>query len=222
MLAAAVTLVCAGNGATYPPRNAAARKLRLSHRTELDIFMRRAADGLEQLVEPSNNELDTGLAAKEKPFKEPLKEPWELSQPETDTLIALMDRIIPADDYPAASKAGVLNYIRRIMATDLRSSCEWYRSGLEMLNKEALTLHGCAFTILSSDLQDELIALLEKKQTSCDWPIPSSEFIRLSVNLVSEGYYADPANGGNLNAVSWGMIGFSIAEGIRLPVELAG
>ncbi len=130
-----------------------------------------------------------------------------------------MDRIIPGDDYPSASDAGVLNYMGRIFDTDLKASLEWYRSGLELLNREAEARHERRFTQLDATQQDELLARLEKRDTSCKWPRPSSEFIHVSINLVSEGYYADPANGGNLAAVSWQMIGFKIAEGIRMPVE---
>lgn len=145
----------------------------------------------------------------------------ELSQTESDTLVALMDRIVPGDYFPSASAAGVLNYMLRILNTDLRSSRDWYRSGLVLLNSEAEARHSCRFTLLTTSLQDELITSLEKRDTTCDWSIPSAEFIRVSVNLVSEGYYANPANGGNLDEVSWRMIGFTIAEGVRLTVERA-
>jgi hypothetical protein len=120
----------------------------------------------------------------------------ELSQIETDTLVALMDRIIPSDDFPSASDAGVVNYIRRILDTDLASSEDWYRSGLRLLNSEAEVRYKGAFAELSSTQQDELITLLEKRDTTCAWSVPPAEFIRVSVNLVSEGYYADPGNTG--------------------------
>jgi hypothetical protein len=38
--------------------------------------------------------------------------------------------------------------------------------------------------------------------------IESSYFFQHLVRITSEGFYADPGNGGNLNSISWQMIGY--------------
>jgi len=132
-----------------------------------------------------------------------------------------MDRIIPADEFPSASAAGVLNYIQRIFDTDLRAAQDSFISGLGMLYREAEARHSAPFARIAPTQQDTLISELAKNDTTCVWSAPAADFIRAAINLVSEGYYADPGNGGNLDEISWRMIGFKIAEGIRLPVECA-
>jgi gluconate 2-dehydrogenase gamma chain len=143
----------------------------------------------------------------------------ELTEIDIGTLTALMDAIIPADYFPSASGAGVLNYMQRILATDMKTSKDWYITGLSLLNSEAQTRCNCSFAHLTCQQRCDVVAALEKGITEFEWSISPAEFVRISVNLVSEGYYADPGNGGNTDAVSWKMIGFEVIEGIRLPVE---
>ena len=46
---------------------------------------------------------------------------WEfLSDQQAGTLAALCDQIVPADDFPSASQAGVLNYIDRQLVRHYR------------------------------------------------------------------------------------------------------
>lgn len=60
---------------------------------------------------------------------------------------ALMNRIIPPDDFPGAWEAGVGDYLARQFELDLRPQFEMYRLGLEALHAGAWrTSASCART----------------------------------------------------------------------------
>jgi gluconate 2-dehydrogenase gamma chain len=40
------------------------------------------------------------------------------------------------------------------------------------------------------------------------WNTPAASFFEMLLNLTAEGYFSDPANGGNRDALSWKMIGY--------------
>ena len=57
---------------------------------------------------------------------------WDfLSDAQARTLTAICDQIIPADDFPSASQAGVLTYIDRQLVRHFRRHQDAYRDGLE-------------------------------------------------------------------------------------------
>jgi hypothetical protein len=112
-------------------------------------------------------------------------------------LSAVVDRIIPADEFPSASQAGVLNYITRQLDGDCRDFVEPLNEGLALIEKTAVDETGKPFASLGAEQQDSLLKQIENKPF----------FVRL-VDLTSEGFYADPGNGGNLNGISWKMIGY--------------
>ena len=126
------------------------------------------------------------------------------------TLRALVDRIIPADDYPSGWDAGVGEYLARQFERDLRSHVELYRAGLNALESEAQATAGASFVSLNSDAQGALLSRIEVGDVTTRWPIDPATFFRNVVNHTIEGFYSDPANGGNRNAVSWHMIGFQV------------
>jgi hypothetical protein len=140
----------------------------------------------------------------------------ELTDQELRTLDALIDRIIPKDDFPSASENGVGNFIRQILKTDLKHRAEEARLGLKSLNDEATVSKNQSFANLSADEQDQLLRIIEfGEDTRAVWPIPPKRFFEWIVQLTNEGYYADPSNGANLDCISWRMIGYEP----RLPSE---
>jgi hypothetical protein len=101
---------------------------------------------------------------------------------------AVLDRIIPNDDYPSATEAGVDRFI-----------LDLWRSGSEpseVLVRDGLTTMA-GFTNLPMDEQDRQLG----EQADCRW-------FRHLCELAAEGFYADPGNGANPDAVSWAMIGY--------------
>lgn len=125
------------------------------------------------------------------------------------TLRALLNRIIPADDYPDAWDAGVGDYLLRQFSGDLKDSLPLYTAGLESLDAEAEKESGAKFAALPPEAQDALLQRLEAGKVKTAWSVDPEHFFKTVVEHATEGFYSDPGNGGNRNAVSWKMIGFT-------------
>lgn len=125
------------------------------------------------------------------------------------TLQALADRIVPADDYPSAWQAGVGDYLAKQFIRDLQDAVEMYSAGLEGLEAEARVRFGASFASLSADQQDALLTHIETGTVHTIWSTDPTSFFRTVIEHVLEGYYSDPNNGGNRNAQSWKMIGYT-------------
>ena len=134
-----------------------------------------------------------------------------LTEAQRATLRALVDRLIPADDYPGGWDAGVADYLDRQFAGDLRTLVGVYRAGLEALDVEALAVAGVHFAELAPEAQDELLSRIERGEVVTVWPVDPADFLRTAAEHAAEGYYGDPGNGGNRDAVSWRMIGFEVS-----------
>jgi hypothetical protein len=126
------------------------------------------------------------------------------------TLRALVDRIVPPDEFPGGWEAGVGDYLARQLAGDLRAYVEIYRGGLDALDAEARAVGGAPFAALELDAQDSLLARIESGAVATPWPIDAAAFFRDACAHTAEGYYSDPANGGNREGISWRMIGFEV------------
>ena len=133
-----------------------------------------------------------------------------LTELQLATLHALVDRIIPADDFPSGWQAGVGAYLARQFEGDLRLELERYRAGLDALDAEALANAGARFAELDAAAQDALLQRVEAATVATSWPIDPAAFFRAAVEHAMEGFYSDPGNGGNRDGVSWRMIGFEV------------
>ncbi len=125
-----------------------------------------------------------------------------------DTLRAAINRIIPADDFSGAWDAGAGDYIRRQLTGDLHHLAPLLDAGLASLDAEARSVADRSFVDLPLDGQDRLLADVERGGVSTAWPVSPQDFFAMLVRLTSEGYYGDPGNGGNREAVSWRMVGY--------------
>lgn len=124
---------------------------------------------------------------------------WEFfTEDEAATLTAICDQIIPADDFPSASQAGVLNYIDKQITRHYRPHQRAYREGLERANQ--LTQQHCGKTLAAASTAEKLKVVITVEQL--DEP-----FFELVRSHTFEGYYGSPRHGGNRNAVSWHMLG---------------
>jgi hypothetical protein len=133
-----------------------------------------------------------------------------LTEPQRAALRALVDRIIPADDFPGGWDAGVGDYLDRQFVADLSHVVDLYRGGLDALDVEARTAAGVSYAALGPDAQDELLRRVEAGEVATDWPVDPAEFFRAATEHAAEGFYGDPGNGGNRDGVSWRMIGFEV------------
>jgi gluconate 2-dehydrogenase gamma chain len=126
---------------------------------------------------------------------------WEFLAPgEARTLAAICDQIVPADGFPSASQAGVVNYIDRQLARFYRPHRDAYREGLKKAQELVRTTHGQGLEALTAEQQLQAALLIEKEQ---------AEFFDLVRRHTFEGYYGSPRHGGNRDAVSWRMLGLA-------------
>lgn len=124
---------------------------------------------------------------------------WDfLSDAQAQTLTAICDQIIPADEFPSASQAGVLTYIDRQLVRHYRRHQNAYREGLERVDAMSTKQCGQPLAALNSQQQFEVVSALEKDDR---------EFFDLVRDHTLEGYYGSPRHGGNRDAVSWRMLG---------------
>ena len=125
-----------------------------------------------------------------------------LTDPQTQTLQAAVDRIVPADDYPSAWDAGVGEFFRRLFAREPRF-LPVYQAGLDALDAAAEASADAPFAALDAATQDALLRWFEAAEDT-------AAFFRLLVEQTLEGYYADPGSGGNLKGIGWEMIGYRV------------
>lgn len=125
-------------------------------------------------------------------------------------LYALLDTIIPPDDYPGAVEAGVGDYLQRQLAGDLAQSLSSYKTWLADLDAEARAVNGTDFADMTQQERAELLTRVEKGEVKARWSIEPAAFFREIVEHCAEGYYSDPGNGGNRNGIAWRMIGFEV------------
>ena len=126
----------------------------------------------------------------------------------SETLRAVVDCLIPADDFPGGYEAGVGDYVERLLRTDLAEHAEFFRAGIDAIEAEALARFNKPFAKLSTSEQTATLAAIESGEVKTTWPIPPSRFFEMLVNTTAEGYYSEPQQGGNRGAVSWLMTGF--------------
>jgi gluconate 2-dehydrogenase gamma chain len=123
-----------------------------------------------------------------------------LSAAQSRTLGAICDQIVPADDFPSATQAGVLTYIDRQLARHYRRFQNVYRDGLEQA--DAISRKGCGQNLADATPAQQLQAVTDLSQQD-------SAFFNLVRNHTFEGYYGSPRHGGNRDAQSWRMLGLA-------------
>lgn len=124
------------------------------------------------------------------------------------SLRAVADRVVPADEWPSASAAGVVDYLET--HADRAHRRHWdslLAAGLKALDADAQTRHGAHFADLDVAHQDALLADVEAGSVG-SWPIDPRDFFATLVALIIEGYYTSRRAGAR-RPVSWAMIGFS-------------
>lgn len=126
------------------------------------------------------------------------------------TLQALIDAIIPADDYPGGWESGVGDYLLRQLEGDLKHCLTSYRDWLDALEIEADTVFRSPFANLDLKPRTALLQAIEAGDIKSDWHVDQAAFFARIVEHCTEGYYADPGNGGNRDGIAWAMVGFEV------------
>lgn len=131
-----------------------------------------------------------------------------MTEAQRQTLRAVLDCLIPPDDFPGACDAGVSDYLMRQFQTDLAPRFDFYCSGLDALDSEAAARFSNSFSQLTTAQQVSILESVETGEVITEWAIPPRTFFDLLVNTTAEGYYSNPEQGGNRGAISWAMVGF--------------
>lgn len=156
-----------------------------------------------------------------------------LTQHEFDTVGAIAERFIPADELSISGKeAGCATFIDRQLAGDYGNAvaiyrlgrfvkgtpeqgpqspltpAQRYRQGLAALDAYTSKTFGKTFVALSGDQQDDLLRRMEANQIDLGAEVETKVFFELLLQNVREGFLSDPIYGGNKEMASWKMIGF--------------
>ena len=126
----------------------------------------------------------------------------------TETLRAVVDCVIPADDFPGAYEAGVCDYLLKLFETDLRDEAEFFNTGLDSIDLEARARFGEPFASLTPSQQSITLEAIQQGDVLASWQISPQRFFEMLVCTTAEGFYSEPQQGGNRGALSWTMTGF--------------
>ncbi|MEO1574779.1 MAG: gluconate 2-dehydrogenase subunit 3 family protein, partial [Pseudomonadota bacterium] len=122
-----------------------------------------------------------------------------LSTSEADTLGAVAAQIIPTDDTPGATEAGVVYFIDEAFATFMRGALETTREQLAAFESGVASAYeGKSRFVELSDAQQ--IAYLHANEDD-----PLFGFMQFLTTL---GMFALPSYGGNRHHAGWSLIGF--------------
>jgi gluconate 2-dehydrogenase gamma chain len=131
-----------------------------------------------------------------------------LNQFEAATLDAMAGRIIPGDaSDPGAHEAHAVVFIDRALAGFMRDQQTLYRVGLRRLDRHTRERYGRPFVELETAEQDELLSDLDGRPRG-DEPGDLGTFFAVVREHVVQGFFCDPAYGGNRGAVGWRAVGF--------------
>ena len=132
-----------------------------------------------------------------------------LSEDEARTLAAACDCIVPPDEDPGATQAGVVTFIDRQLATRQKEALGAWRAGLLCLDASARRRHRQPFADVSPEAQTALLAATERGEVEkADWgDVDPVHFFRTLRDHTMMGFYGDPRHGGNHDRLSWKMLG---------------
>ena len=111
-----------------------------------------------------------------------------LTEEQTLILEALVNCIIPADDYPNGWDAGVGDYLFRQFEGDLKVELAVYRNGLSSIENDAQLVYDKGFIALTISEQIALLSNIEKGQVKGGWAIDPVEFFAMVVEHCTEGF----------------------------------
>ncbi len=130
---------------------------------------------------------------------------------EARTVDAICEQLIPADTYPGARQARVVNFIDLQLTRHYRKYRDAYRKGLAGVEAASRGRFGKSFADLSFEQQSAVLTEIEQKDR---------EFFALIWTHTMQGFYGDPRHGGNRGEASWKMLALpSPPVRGRLPYE---
>ncbi|MDR1356120.1 MAG: gluconate 2-dehydrogenase subunit 3 family protein [Tannerellaceae bacterium] len=131
------------------------------------------------------------------------------SPEEADCLIALCEQVIPADDTPGATDAGVIFYIDNAVAHYFPKTISRYKSGVASLQAYCIGEHGSPFETLPTQVQTDIMKRMESGDlpASDGWEgVSPKSFMSMLVEHTMQGFYGPPRHGGNRHYASYRML----------------
>lgn len=136
------------------------------------------------------------------------------TEAEASLVIELCEQIIPRDDTPGATDAGVIHYIDRQVSTRLARHQQAYREGLEAFARACEVVHKAPFGKLPVDAKIAFMKRVEVGKAP-EWSAKSVQqqaFFRMLVDHTMQGFYGSPKHGGNRDYVSYRMLGLDFPQ----------
>jgi gluconate 2-dehydrogenase gamma chain len=137
-------------------------------------------------------------------------EPVALTPARWKLVEAIAERIIPSDDEPGATEAGVVNFVDKALANEDKALVPVYEAGLAGVDAVAKKKFRKAFVALAADQQDQVLAALESGKAD-GWPkgaVAAADFFAAVRAHTVYGFLCDPAYGGNRDHVGWKVVGY--------------
>lgn len=137
------------------------------------------------------------------PMTEPMSEPAPAPAVDWPLVTRVVDRLIPADDYPSAGQVGVVGRLASGAADE--NEALWaslLRPGFAALSSE---LSDRDLDAITDEELDQLLSRLADGQTAHAWPVSPARFHVELVRVTTEQYY------GSHGTAGWHMVGYSPA-----------
>jgi gluconate 2-dehydrogenase gamma chain len=127
---------------------------------------------------------------------------------EANLLDALVEQIIPGDEWPGAKEAGATNFIDKQLLGPYSRFQETYRKGLKALQETSIQRYQKKFEALEFVLQTQFLELLEDgKMEGEAWKDGFGQhFFNLLRDHTLQSFYGSPRHGGNKGHVSYKML----------------
>ncbi|MBC8004241.1 MAG: gluconate 2-dehydrogenase subunit 3 family protein [Verrucomicrobia bacterium] len=127
---------------------------------------------------------------------------------EAKCIMAVCEQIIPKDEFPGATDAGVIHYIDRQLSGVFHYDQQTYREGIQSLQAYSTANYHDAFESLSADDQIRILKAMESNQMSeTEWKDGRpSVFFNLVLAHTMQGFYGSPIHGGNKDYLSFEML----------------
>ena len=132
-----------------------------------------------------------------------------LNEEEITLLDAIVEQIIPTDDFPGGKWANVSNFIDKQLDTYYRKHQLAYREGLAAFDKTVIHEKGKKFEELSSAEQTAILEKMEEGEFPGDYWMdhPPANFFNMVREHSLQGFYGSPVHGGNREYISYRMLG---------------
>jgi len=143
-----------------------------------------------------------------------------LSRTEARLVTAFTAEFIPSEEgSPGAAEAGVTAYIDGALAGFMRDLQPVYRRGLTAVADFASQRFGASFDEATPEQRRQLMAELDEIATN-----EPAEFLGQFFRIVREhtiqGFFGDPAYGGNRDTIGWKLVGFPGAQWGYTPDQM--